>query len=105
MITKAHTLEFSAMKPWPPDADLPTPAQDLDALYQAAQTAWNAYVAAAREWENGKEPARLAAWKAYFERVGYPKDATYKDKLDAQIAAFEPKVVVEEPAPVEEPIP
>lgn len=107
MITKVHTTEIDvyANKPWPPDADLPTPAQDLDALYRAAKDAWDAYYAAAKAWEASKEPARLAAWKAYHEQAGWPKNEAYRTKLEAQILAFEPApVVAPAPEPIVEPI-
>ena len=90
MIHKAHTLDFDTMKPWPPDADLPTPAQDLDALYQVVKDAWEAYMDAVRQWEHDREQNRLQAWKTYHDGVGWPKSADYKTRIEAELAILCP---------------
>ena len=99
MIHKAHNSECSG--DWPPDSNFPVPEVDLEALFQAVKTAWDTYLEAARVWEASKEKLRLAAWKAYHEQAGWPRDVDYKAKLEAKLAAYEPKVVEK---PIVEPI-
>lgn len=89
MITKSHTLEIDTItKPWPPDADLPTPRQDLDGLYATSVAAYDAYIGAVRQWLEDIERQRLQSWKTYHDSVGWPKNAEYKTRLETGLASF-----------------
>lgn len=92
MIAKIHTFDFTGLydMPWPPDADFPAPAQDLDALYEVACVAYDAYMEAASKWARDKEPLRLQAWKEYHERLGWPKMAGYRENIEAKLARYVP---------------
>ena len=99
MINRIHNSDF--FNEWPPDSAFPSQTDDLEALFQVTLAAWKAYFEAAQKWERTKEQERLAAWKTYHEQAGWPRDESYKEKLEAKLAAYEPKAVEE---PIVEPI-
>lgn len=93
---KLHSLETDG-QPWPPDAEMPSPVQDLDALLAAAQSAENAYHDAVLAWQVAKEQARLQAWRDYHETNGWPRDVAYKEKIEVALGLRVLEPVILEP--------